>query len=85
MYWAGSVKCPNCDSPIDTDTTVCPYCYSSSPQSAPWRSFGGGDWRWISIPIFAGLVLLLAALASDSWFETRWLPRLLEAVVDSQK
>jgi hypothetical protein len=78
MVWAGPIQCPNCGSPIDAEASVCPYCFSSSPHTAPWQTFAVGQWWWAYIPIFAGLAVFIVAFASDELFGTLWIPRLLE-------
>jgi len=47
MGFAGFVTCPNCQSPLDTDVNVCPYCYSTAPASAPWK----GKWNVVSAAV----------------------------------
>ena len=80
MVWAGSVECPNCGSPVDTDASVCPYCYSSSPHSAAWQINSLGEWWWTYVPVFVGLAVFILAFASDTWFGTQWISQLLELI-----
>jgi len=56
MAWMffGPVKCPNCDSPIDTDTTICPICSTAAPMRGPWNNHG-----WLAWTI-GGVILLIA-------------------------
>jgi hypothetical protein len=82
MVWAGLVQCPNCGSPIDTDASVCPYCCSAIPRSAPWRGVFVGEWWWTYVAIFAGLAMFVVTLVSDTWFETHWTKQLLDTIVD---
>lgn len=80
MFWAGSVQCPNCQSPIDSEASICPYCYSSSPHTAPWQVNRFGQWWLAYVLIFAVFAVIVI---SDGWFGTTWLPKLLEALKES--
>jgi hypothetical protein len=80
MGWVGEVRCPDCQLPIDVDASVCPYCYSSSPASAPWNASPDRT-RWPAVALIFGVcAALVGALLSDAYFETRFLQRLLEIV-----
>lgn len=80
MVWAGSLQCPNCGSPIDAEASICRYCFSSSPHTAPWQTWRIGQWWWRYIPIFIGLGAFIVAFVSDQLFGTLWMQRLLEMI-----
>ncbi len=77
MVWSGSVKCPNCSSPIDADVSACPYCYSTTPMTGPWKVMPTAQ-AWLTYaPIFLGVVAFGIAAISDALFGTTWIPQLL--------
>jgi hypothetical protein len=82
MAWAGPVVCPNCGLPIDSDVSVCPYCYSTEPQTAPWQPRGVGRQWWSYALLFVGMAVFVAAMVSDAYFETRWVSQILEYFKD---
>jgi hypothetical protein len=78
MSWAGPVTCPNCELPIDSDVSICPYCYSTAPRDAPWqgRAVSNSWWSWALV--FIALAVFVTVAVSDACFGTQWMPQLLE-------
>ena len=76
MSYVGPIACPDCHCPISDDCSVCPYCYSYAPASAPWKAtFISPTWQLI----LAGALIL--CVLCDLFLETRilatvasWLP-----------
>lgn len=62
MAYIGPARCPNCNSPVDTDAMVCPYCHSTAPASAPWQSQLTLPW------LVVGAVLLLGGVVAQKYF-----------------
>jgi hypothetical protein len=70
MSYLGPIACPNCDSPINDDALVCPYCHSTAPASAPWNAG--------SLELTAVLAVLLGSIwAIDHWSGTQYLKTLV--------
>ncbi len=78
MGYVGFIQCPDCQSPIDSDANVCPYCYSNSPATAPWQGDGNGSHVWGWVLVGGALAIFGAAVASDHWFGTSWSTQLIE-------
>ncbi len=70
MY-IGPIQCPNCESPLDSNAFVCPYCQSTAAASAPWNKGA-----WSNVAILAGVVSLLGCL--DAVLGMRILPAMWE-------
>ena len=64
MYFAGPIKCPNCDSPISSDAYVCPYCSTTAPARGPWR-------RRSPYPLIVFAAVALAIMGIASVFGTK--------------
>ena len=71
-----SVTCPSCGSPLDSEASVCPYCHSSSPNTAPWQARAAGDWQWTYAVAIIGGAAFILALLSDTLFGTQWITEL---------
>lgn len=77
MAWLGSVKCPDCDLPLDVDASVCPHCFSSRPHTGAWQLMPIGQYWWAFVPVFIGFAAVIGTMISDNCFGTKLLPALL--------
>jgi len=69
MY-VGPIVCPNCESPISSDASICPYCYSTAPMSAPWKQ---GSWGLVAlIGFLAALALVSDRFLGTHLLQTAW-------------
>jgi hypothetical protein len=76
----GWVECSDCGSPLDADSSVCPYCYSSRLHSELYQTDALGVGWWVFGHATVGLITVGVLLASDTWFGTSLLPALLATV-----
>ncbi len=54
--FVGAIRCPNCESNIDSEVMVCPYCQTTAPMRGEWKA--RGPWNWM----LGGAILLIAGL-----------------------
>ena len=78
--WLRAIQCADCGTPLEVDTTACPYCYSTRPHGDNCPMDGLGESWWAFTLAILGLGMLLVMVVSDIWFDTQLLPTLLETV-----
>jgi hypothetical protein len=69
MTFLGRIACPDCDLPLSSDQSVCPYCFSRAPATAPWQGWGS---RWEIQAVVVGAIIV--CVLCDLFLDTRILP-----------
>ena len=72
MRYVGLIACPDCQSPLDSEALVCPYCHSTAAASSPWKCRLTAGW------MAAICGLLVALLCCDRFLGTNLMRQLWE-------